>query len=604
MARRGALAGFVTLLALLVPASPAAALSSEFFGLSGWNGPGEQPEWNALGDAKIRTWRANMEWQKIEPNAPKPQDQDCTDPDAEPEVIDGERHCFFWHGGQPNGINPLNFDELVRKAAVAQVRILPRLYIAPNWAQKCPPYEPEPGDPDYSVFLCPPITDETNSTGKVIGHADERWKEFVAAAARRYGEGGVFWDGHPELTEEADTYLPVRWWQVWEEANWRAHWCAPVPGANPARSSCKWNARQYGEFVKDTHDAIAAEDPDANILLTGLPHIQDATLPETFLDSMYSKVSGIKSRFDAVGLHSYSSGKEGVRGDLIRARRVMKKYHDGKTKTWITEFGWATNGPDDDVCPKDPGVGADSDDTIFPCRYADQPEFQLVRITGLPTGGTFTLSFDGELTDPIPRNASDDGVEDSLEALPNLDPADVTVRDVPCKSPNAAYRCQYWVTFTDTFRGETVPKMSGHAAGLTGGSNPAVTVSRVKPLAQNVFVTDYAGQRKKLKKTLNMLVENRSRYKIGRVIWFGYRDAYTPGIEDVTQSTTLSWPFYTGLFFRDTIDSDFPAEGDPKPAWCGYLQITNKYLGGVDWPGKETEDPSDDCGPAPTSSGG
>lgn len=51
----------------------------------------------------------------------------------------------------------------------------------------------------------------------------------------------------------------------------------------------------------------------------------------------------------------------------------------------------------------------------------------VVTIGGNPTGGTFTLSFGGQTTDPIAFNATAAAVQAALEALSTLDAGDVTV---------------------------------------------------------------------------------------------------------------------------------------------------------------------------------
>ena len=48
--------------------------------------------------------------------------------------------------------------------------------------------------------------------------------------------------------------------------------------------------------------------------------------------------------------------------------------------------------------------------------------FQKVQITGSPTGGIFTLTFEGETTAAIPFNATAAQVQSALEALPNIGP--------------------------------------------------------------------------------------------------------------------------------------------------------------------------------------
>ena len=53
----------------------------------------------------------------------------------------------------------------------------------------------------------------------------------------------------------------------------------------------------------------------------------------------------------------------------------------------------------------------------------DNPNvFQKVAITGSPTGGFFTLTFEGDTTGPIPFDATAAQVQAALEALPNIGP--------------------------------------------------------------------------------------------------------------------------------------------------------------------------------------
>ncbi len=48
--------------------------------------------------------------------------------------------------------------------------------------------------------------------------------------------------------------------------------------------------------------------------------------------------------------------------------------------------------------------------------------FQKVSLIGSPTGGTFTLTFEGDTTGPIPFDATAAQVQAALEALPNIGP--------------------------------------------------------------------------------------------------------------------------------------------------------------------------------------
>lgn len=98
-------------------------------------------------------------------------------------------------------------------------------------------------------------------------------------------------------------------------------------------------------------------------------------------------------------------------------------------------------------------------------------EVQTVTITGVPTGGTFTLTYAAQTTGTIVFNAAAAVVQTALLALSNLDPGDVTVTG----SAGGPY--------TVTFRAGlgNVAQMTGSGAGLTGGTAPAVVVATTTP---------------------------------------------------------------------------------------------------------------------------
>lgn len=100
-------------------------------------------------------------------------------------------------------------------------------------------------------------------------------------------------------------------------------------------------------------------------------------------------------------------------------------------------------------------------------------EVQTVTITGTPTGGTFTLNFDGQTTAGIAYNAAAAAVQTALEALSNLAPGDVVVTGGP--GPGTPWT----VTFAAVLG--NVPQMSANGAALTGGVTPAVAVATTTP---------------------------------------------------------------------------------------------------------------------------
>lgn len=125
-----------------------------------------------------------------------------------------------------------------------------------------------------------------------------------------------------------------------------------------------------------------------------------------------------------------------------------------------------------------------------PAAYGGTNEVQRVTITGTPTGGTFTLTYSGQTTAGIAYNAVAADVQSALIALSNLAPGDVVVTGGP--GPGSFFT----VTFGGTLATTDVAAMTASAASLTGGTSPAVTITT--PTAgvaktQNIGVTGSAG---------------------------------------------------------------------------------------------------------------
>lgn len=102
-------------------------------------------------------------------------------------------------------------------------------------------------------------------------------------------------------------------------------------------------------------------------------------------------------------------------------------------------------------------------------------EVQTLTITGTPTGGTFTLTFDGQETDPIDYDATAGEVQTALEALPNLTPGDVTAGGGPLPDTPVT------LTFGGSLAGTDVPLIVADGSSLTGGTTPDVAVAVTTP---------------------------------------------------------------------------------------------------------------------------
>lgn len=108
-------------------------------------------------------------------------------------------------------------------------------------------------------------------------------------------------------------------------------------------------------------------------------------------------------------------------------------------------------------------------------------EVQVATVVGEPTGGTFTLTFQGQTTSGIAYNASAATVETALEALSNI--TDVTV---------AKSDWSYTVTFANP-GSQDVAQMTGNGASLTGSGVDAYTsqaASAAKNEKQSVSLTN------------------------------------------------------------------------------------------------------------------
>lgn len=118
------------------------------------------------------------------------------------------------------------------------------------------------------------------------------------------------------------------------------------------------------------------------------------------------------------------------------------------------------------ICPN----GGYGESLTVTCNTAAN-EVQTLTITGTPTGGTFTLTFQGQTTAAIAYNASAATVATALVALSNIDSGEVT------GGGGALPGTPVTLTFSGRFAGGDVPMIMANGAGLTGGTDPTATVA-------------------------------------------------------------------------------------------------------------------------------
>lgn len=154
------------------------------------------------------------------------------------------------------------------------------------------------------------------------------------------------------------------------------------------------------------------------------------------------------------------------------AWNTPEKYDDG-TATTIGKNSFATRTI---VGKLGPQSGAPSLKMLTPLAWDESTgkwnvwggtsEVQTITIDA--TGGTFTISFDGETTTALAYNASAATVQAALEALSNIDPGDVTV---------ALATLVYTITFAGKYRQLNVPALTTGAGSLTGGASTATVAT-------------------------------------------------------------------------------------------------------------------------------
>ena len=224
-----------------------------------------------------------------------------------------------WAAVQPTakgGYDWSGVDPAVASAARRGLTFLPFLYGTPSWIAKKPTTLPVDS-----------------------GRARKAWLAFVDAAVARYGPGGEFWEEHTPANATANNVpavpipIPVRTWQVWNEANF-FYFAYPV---SPSR---------YAKLLKITYREIKADDPIAKVILSGLFGNPDeggskGMDASKFLAALY-RVPGIKSYFDGVSLHPYAFHVDDLEALTEDLREVVTENHDPGAGLYITEMGWGS----------------------------------------------------------------------------------------------------------------------------------------------------------------------------------------------------------------------------------------------------------------------
>lgn len=105
------------------------------------------------------------------------------------------------------------------------------------------------------------------------------------------------------------------------------------------------------------------------------------------------------------------------------------------------------------------------------CGLEPSDEVQTMTISGTPTGGTYTLEFDGQETGALAFDANAAAIQAALEALSTIGSGNVTVTGTG----------PYVITFAGELAGFNVVTIVADDALLTGGTDPAVAIVVTQP---------------------------------------------------------------------------------------------------------------------------
>lgn len=227
-----------------------------------------------------------------------------------------------WFGIDPTeaegDLNWSGIDATMTQLAKHGIEPLPFIFGTPIWAAKADGYN------------CAGAKCVIYGVRKPAGIA--AWKTFVGELVDRYGPTGKFWEEHPELPKQ-----PIEEYQIWNEQN------------SPSFYGPKPNPASYAKLLKAADQAIAGSDPSADVVLGGmfvspLQGRKPAQYSYEYLADLYD-IKGAKKTFDGVAAHPYAAKMNKVTQQVELLRDAMKDGGDSGADLWITEIGWASDGP-------------------------------------------------------------------------------------------------------------------------------------------------------------------------------------------------------------------------------------------------------------------
>lgn len=159
------------------------------------------------------------------------------------------------------------------------------------------------------------------------------YTKFIKETVKRYGPGGTLWKENPGIP-----YMPVISYGVWNEPNFLFN----------NNHQKRVDVENYAQVLVGMSRSIKKIDPSAIVSVGGLANAQNSTKLEgvsgaNFLTRLYNYPE-VRSSFDAVSFHPYSSTVKGMADSIEEIRGIMNSNGDTNKPLYITEVGWATGG--------------------------------------------------------------------------------------------------------------------------------------------------------------------------------------------------------------------------------------------------------------------
>ncbi|MBA4192465.1 MAG: hypothetical protein C0467_31235, partial [Planctomycetaceae bacterium] len=187
-------------------------------------------------------------------------------------------------------------------------------------------------------------------------------------------------------------------------------------------------------------------------------------------ETTYDKDSNVLVTTNRQRFHNASgTGALGTPSSGIGARVSYAGYYYDNSGRLTSSVNVGTNGGSAWTRPG--SVPSRSSSTLVASYGYAADAVQTVKLTGSPTGGTFTLTFNGQTTSAIAYNASAATVQAAVESLSNVGSGNAVVTAAPGGG--------WQVRFAGTLAGEYQNKLTASGASLTGGTTPSVAVATV-----------------------------------------------------------------------------------------------------------------------------